>query len=62
MYIYVKIHFSFLMGLGFELGFALAKQMLYHLNHYSSSFCSGYFGDGGSHELFAWAGLGPQSS
>jgi hypothetical protein len=33
--------------------------MLYHLNHTSSPFCSGYFGDGGgvgvSSELFAQA-------
>jgi hypothetical protein len=27
-------------------GFVLAKQMLYHLSHTSSPFCSGYFGDG----------------
>jgi hypothetical protein len=25
--------------------FALAKQALYHLNHTSSPFCCGYFGD-----------------
>jgi hypothetical protein len=35
------------MGLGFELGFALAKQALHHLSHISSPFCSGYFEDGG---------------
>jgi hypothetical protein len=35
------------MGLGFELqGFALTKQMLSHLSHTSSQFCSGYFEDG----------------
>jgi hypothetical protein len=28
-------------------GFTLAKQSLYCLNHTSSPFCSGYFGDGG---------------
>jgi hypothetical protein len=27
-------------------GFALAKQVLYHLSHTSSPFCSDYFGDG----------------
>jgi hypothetical protein len=27
--------------------FTLAKQALYHFNHTSSPFCSGYFGDGG---------------
>jgi hypothetical protein len=34
--------------------FMLAKQVLYHLSHTSSPFCSGYFGDVemGSHELF----------
>jgi hypothetical protein len=26
--------------------FTLAKQVLYHFSHTSSSFCSGYFGDG----------------
>jgi hypothetical protein len=31
-------------GLNFE-EFMLAKQVLYHLSHSSSSFCSGYFGD-----------------
>jgi hypothetical protein len=28
-------------------GFTLARQVLYHLNHASSPFCSDYFGDGG---------------
>jgi hypothetical protein len=37
-------------------GFAFAKQVLYHLSHTSSPFCSGYFGDRVS-QLFAWAGL-----
>jgi hypothetical protein len=27
-------------------GFEIAKQVLYHLSHTSSPFCSGYFGDG----------------
>jgi hypothetical protein len=27
-------------------GFTLAKQVLYHLSHASSLFCSGYFGEG----------------
>jgi hypothetical protein len=40
-------------------GFALAKQVLYCLSHSSSSFCSGYFGDGGLCELFVWADLEP---
>jgi hypothetical protein len=31
---------------GFELGFTLAKQALYHLRYTSSAFCSGDFGDG----------------
>jgi hypothetical protein len=32
-------------GLEFELkSFELAKQMLYHFSHTSSTFCSGYFG------------------
>jgi hypothetical protein len=44
-------------GLEFELrASSFAKQGFYHLSHTSSSFCSGYFGDGVS-ELFAWAGL-----
>jgi hypothetical protein len=34
-----------------------AKQVLYCLNHTSNPFCSDYFGDEGSHELFALAGL-----
>jgi hypothetical protein len=29
-----------------RLGYALAKQALYHLSHTSSAFCSGYFTDG----------------
>jgi hypothetical protein len=40
--------------LGFELR-TLHGQVLYHLNHASSPFCSGYFGDRVS--LFAQAGL-----
>jgi hypothetical protein len=31
------------------------------LSHAFSPFCSGYFGDGGSLDLFVWAGLEPQS-
>jgi hypothetical protein len=27
-------------------GSLLTKQVLYHLSHFSSPFCSGYFGDG----------------
>jgi hypothetical protein len=54
-----KFNFFFL-ALGFELGFALAKEALYRLNHISSPFCSGCFGDRGS--LFALAGLEPQFS
>jgi hypothetical protein len=38
-----------------ELEFVLTKQALYHLNHTSSPFCSGYFGDGG--ESLEMAGL-----
>jgi hypothetical protein len=40
---------SFLPWTGFELKVlrVLVKQVLYHLNHTFSSFCSGYFGDGG---------------
>jgi hypothetical protein len=34
-------------GLGFELSFIFAKQVLYYLSHTSSPFFSGYFGDGG---------------
>jgi hypothetical protein len=35
----------FLVGLGFELSFALPKQALYCLSNTSSQSCSGYFGD-----------------
>jgi hypothetical protein len=28
-----------------ELGFALGKQVVYHLSHTLRPFCSGYFGD-----------------
>jgi hypothetical protein len=38
------VFFCFLAGEGFELR---AKQVLYHLNHTSRPFCSGYFGNGG---------------
>jgi hypothetical protein len=34
---------------------------LHGLSHTSSAFCSGYFGDGGSQELFVRAGLEPRS-
>jgi hypothetical protein len=48
-------------GIGIQ-GFTFAKQVLYHLSHTSSPFCSDYFGEwGGSQELFAWAGLKLQS-
>jgi hypothetical protein len=33
--------------MGLEFGFVLAKQVLHHLSHALSPFCSGYFGDGG---------------
>jgi hypothetical protein len=55
---WLEFFFFFLVGLGLT----LAKQVLYCLGHTSSPFCSGYFGDGISHELFAWAGLKPRSS
>jgi hypothetical protein len=38
-------------------GFTLVKLALHHLSHASSPFFSGYFGDAGSHKLFAWVGL-----
>jgi hypothetical protein len=43
--------FFFLVGLGFDLHFMLAEQVLakqafYHLSHTSSPFCSHYFEDG----------------
>jgi hypothetical protein len=38
--------FFFVVALGLIEGFALAKQVLYHLSHTSSPFCSSYFGDG----------------
>jgi hypothetical protein len=47
--------FFFSPVLGFELGFVLGRQVLCHLSHASSSFCSDYFGDRSS--LFAQAGL-----
>jgi hypothetical protein len=53
---------NFLVGLEFEFrASTLAKQVLYCLNHTSSPFCSGYFGDGwgGSLKLFAQVGLEP---
>jgi hypothetical protein len=34
--------FFILTLLGFELGFILSRQALYHLSHTSSLFCSGY--------------------
>jgi hypothetical protein len=34
-------------GVGFELGFAFAKQVLYSLSHTFSTFFSGYFGEEG---------------
>jgi hypothetical protein len=36
----------FLWDWGLNSGLHTAKQALYHLNHTSSLFCSGYFGDG----------------
>jgi hypothetical protein len=45
---------------GFELR-ASPKQALYCSSHTSSPFFSGYFGDGGSCEPFACAGLKPHS-
>jgi hypothetical protein len=61
--VFLFIYFTFLCGTRvLTKGFALVRQVLYHLSHTSSPFFSGYFGDGGSHELFAWAGLKLQSS
>jgi hypothetical protein len=34
-----------LVVLDLNLGIILARQELYYLNHASSTFCSGYFGD-----------------
>jgi hypothetical protein len=42
-----KMILIFLMGLGLNHGFELAKQALYHLSHISSPLCCSYFGDGG---------------
>jgi hypothetical protein len=42
---YFIYFFSFLGGLRLTQDFVLAKQVLYHLIHSSSPFCSGYFGD-----------------
>jgi hypothetical protein len=42
---FIKGFFGVLVGLGAQ-GFILAKQVLYHLSHTSSPFCSGYFEDG----------------
>jgi hypothetical protein len=36
-----------LQGWGLNSDFMVAKQVLYHLSHTFSSFCSDYFGDGG---------------
>jgi hypothetical protein len=49
--------FFFLVELGFELRTSPLQsiQAHYHLNHTSSPFCSGYFGDGG--ESLEMAGL-----
>jgi hypothetical protein len=49
--------FFFLVGLGFELSLTLTKQVLYSLNHTSSPFCSGYFGDKDLNKLLPQAGL-----
>jgi hypothetical protein len=38
--------FFFLVGLGFELGFMLAKQAFYHLSHTFGQFYSGNVGNG----------------
>jgi hypothetical protein len=54
--VHIQHFFLFLVGLGFELRL-LAKQLIYHLSHTSSPFCSGYFGEVGSHELFTYAGF-----
>jgi hypothetical protein len=55
--------FFFFGGIGVPVQcFVLAKQVFYNLSSFSSLFCSGYFADGGSHELFSWAGLEPWSS
>jgi hypothetical protein len=58
---YYNLLLFFLVGLGFELGFALAKQAVYSLNHAFIPFCFGYF-ESGSQELFPQAGLKPQYS
>jgi hypothetical protein len=42
---YFYLFYFILAGLGFELHFRLAKQVLYDLSHTSSPFCSGYFGE-----------------
>jgi hypothetical protein len=41
------ISFSFLVGWNLNSGLHVAKQVLFHLSHTSSPFCSGDFGDGG---------------
>jgi hypothetical protein len=43
--IYLFFFLSFLVGLGFDLSFELAKQALYCLSHTCSPFRSDYFGD-----------------
>jgi hypothetical protein len=54
----LSFSFSFVLWLGFELRASMiSKQTLYHC-HISSSFCSGYFGEG----IFAQAGFESQSS
>jgi hypothetical protein len=50
IFIYLRslesLFFIFCEGLNAGLAKCLAKQVLYHLSHTSSPFCSGYFGDG----------------
>jgi hypothetical protein len=50
-------------GMEFELRTSclLARQVLYHLSHNSSSFCSGYFGDGGLSNYLLRLALNPDS-
>jgi hypothetical protein len=55
---FIKV-FWFVCLFFFSQSFTFAKQVLCKLSHTSSPFCSGYFGDGWSHEVFAWAGLEP---
>jgi hypothetical protein len=62
-YICIYIKFYFFGGARiWTHGFRLAKQMLYHLNHASGPFCSGYFGERSLTNSFPRVGFEPQSS